>query len=589
MWEVLLPDETTRTLLSGARFQIGRGSQNDYQINDNTVSKRHLRFSVELNQCNVTDLSQFGTNVNGVNIRKWCSLVLEKPNYIIVGKPEKTITVRYIPICICTSNFLKNDKIKIRNLCKRYGFQFTNQSEKCTHLVMKQIGVSIKFLLSLIEAKHIVSSNWLTSILHYQKTFEWPKEEENFPIIIEEKIITEFTPLEMKKALTREKRESLFEDLHFLFLNKENYNHSHQIIKSASGQTYIFNIDDLSNFMQIEDWLTKFIKNEKIFGAKLCVVVPEKSYVKRVNSKFESVLKKFQISTILEYEIGMAVILNSTEKYCSPPQPVINKKKINQKIILNTNENTQLIENLRNPDEDEDDDEVETDIEEDGKGRGEDEDEDGDGDEDEDEDEDDEGGVQVQEEETQIISNEYLHKFNSFNKIENNVKIKQTQILSNEGLNDLDNYSKYNEEYKLKRRRIISQQNNKRTISNNNYSDSGNDTDRVNNKNDDDDDDDNDNDGGGGGSSGGGGSDSSSNNSRNSNNNNLTKNINKENNSFPNKDDFKSQTKKKFQQAEKKKKKKKKKNKNIKNNVDPLFARPINSKKKRKRFQKKKF
>ncbi|KAJ3450189.1 nibrin-related [Anaeramoeba flamelloides] len=314
MWKLILPNGTKKTLLFGTIFLIGRGSRNDYSIKDLTVSRSHITLDTRLQSCTLNTISNSITVLNKQIVSGSRKLFLQRKNRIVLGNTKEEIIVKYQKVIICDSYLNPDERSRVDELCEELGFERTQNVDCCTHLVMSQIGVTMKFLLALIEGKHIISTDWLEQFLVSRTKFASPKANEYLPPIVEKHLQNTFS---QEKYLATN-RNNLFSDVVFLFLSYPNYIHSSPIIKRASGDVKLINVEKKNSKEKLSQWIQKYLQKNKSQEKKiLCVFDP----LREGKSDWRKVITNYQIEMISELSLGMAILDNSITKYCSPKQP----------------------------------------------------------------------------------------------------------------------------------------------------------------------------------------------------------------------------------------------------------------------------
>ncbi|KAJ3449981.1 nibrin-related [Anaeramoeba flamelloides] len=317
MWKIKVNDKTIKYLYNGQLFKIGRGIKSDLQINDLSVSRLHLQLDYKKGICFIQDFSRYGTKLNGEKITGSVALNPEIENRILLGGYEEEIIVSYQEVLICDSYLTNEEKELLSNLCQQLGFPITTNIDECTHLVMTQIGVTTKFLISLIEGKTIVSLKWLQDLCLTKNTFDFLDETSYLPEIIDNQIAFTFSTKQINLYLQPKKRSSLFINHIFLFLSQDIYNASSRVVQRSGAKIFFIELSSKNSLNKIQKFITHFHQkiNQKSKREKkiLCIVDP----LKECPLVLKNEIKKLGFNLITEVDFGLAIIQNSTKYFCS--------------------------------------------------------------------------------------------------------------------------------------------------------------------------------------------------------------------------------------------------------------------------------
>ncbi|KAJ6251108.1 nibrin-related [Anaeramoeba flamelloides] len=365
MWELELPDHPIKVLTCGSIFKLGRDPSNDYQSKDPTVSRKHCFVEIKENlECFFHNLSNYGSLVNDKMVKSINKLEEDSENEITLGKQQpnkaspKVILVRFKKVAICPSFVSVNESDRLNVLCNKFHFQIVDQIIDSTHLIMSKIGVTTKFLNALIEAKQIISLQWLENLLKLKSSFKSPKEKKCFPTITDPHLLKCFSKEELVNNLKKNRRKSLFQKTTFLYLSHQIYKTSSKITKKAgANENVLIDIDEKKAHKKMKNWFFSFMKKNQELDQNLvlCVIDPRKPG----NCKWKEILNTFNIEMITEINIGLAVVSNSVDVYCNPRQPSLNNEKIQinpNNLFEKDNMNNKENGNEKNNDNDSDND-----------------------------------------------------------------------------------------------------------------------------------------------------------------------------------------------------------------------------------------
>ncbi|KAJ6228972.1 nibrin-related [Anaeramoeba flamelloides] len=317
MWKIEVKDKTIKYLYNGQLFKIGRGIKSDLQINDLTVSRLHLQLEYKKGICFLQDFSRYGTKLNGEKITGSVALNIIIENRILLGGYEEEIIVSYQGVRICDSYLTKEEKFLFANLCQQLSFPITTKVDECTHLVMTQIGVTTKFLISLIEGKTIVSLQWLQDLHLTKNTYDFLDEKRYLPKIIDNQITFTFSTKQINLYLQPKKRKSLFINHIFLFLSQDICNASSRVVQRSGAKSFLIELSSKNSRNKIQKFIIHFHQkiNQKSKREKkiLCIVDP----LKECPFALKNEIKKLGFNLITEVDFGLAIIQNSTSYFCS--------------------------------------------------------------------------------------------------------------------------------------------------------------------------------------------------------------------------------------------------------------------------------
>ena len=116
----------------------------------------------------VTDTSKFGTSVNE---KRYKGATVDCPtgSTIQFGVDPNVYQVDFNKLVFCTSSISEKAEMRdIKEMASKIGI-LTNKFEQATHLVMKELVITHKSLISIIKGIHIISKNWMQAILEDKK------------------------------------------------------------------------------------------------------------------------------------------------------------------------------------------------------------------------------------------------------------------------------------------------------------------------------------------------------------------------------------------------------------------------------------
>ncbi|CAG2220422.1 NBN [Mytilus edulis] len=165
------------TLLTKHTYLIGRKNCDILIAGDAAVSRNHAQIELvhketdianpeKLPTVSLTDLSKFGTSVNGDKIK---NTELKDGDLVTFGN-SSTFTLVYEPFIISSSCLDPASKKKVREwICILGGHMVNDWKKECTLLVMNNVSVTIKVVCALLSLKNIVTPVYLEKSLHPER------------------------------------------------------------------------------------------------------------------------------------------------------------------------------------------------------------------------------------------------------------------------------------------------------------------------------------------------------------------------------------------------------------------------------------
>jgi FHA domain len=191
MIQLLSEDGDEFWYLGAGEHVIGRNKEASIVFDEPSVSRRHAVLRISRNNDNnnefvatVDDVSRFGTFLNGERIDKSVQpLVLssEAPSTLRFGSAQgSSLQFRQHNLGIVFSGLSSRKKRQLYEMasCKSRSSEHSSRSddgllyffdewddEKCTHLIVDGIVVSLKLMLALLRQRHVVTADWLRAIV----------------------------------------------------------------------------------------------------------------------------------------------------------------------------------------------------------------------------------------------------------------------------------------------------------------------------------------------------------------------------------------------------------------------------------------
>lgn len=299
------------------KYTVGRAQQNDLCLSDDTsVSREHAMIYRSSTGIRVEDNgSKYGVYINNgidrnTGIASKTPVDLQAGNIVRFGRMENTFRLENIAVNVCTSTMSPEDTNKLKECLKVIdGTLQQVWKTECTHLVMKNVTITVKVLQSLAFGLPIVSPNFFEAYIECatQHGSELPEPKKFVPEITEPYIIKE--PGMMEVHLDRQR---LFQNKTFVFMVKRHMVQYEPIITLAAG---------------------KCIHMEGSKFKKSLLLKPEYipvQYQSTANSQNAS-----DVSGVAEYveshdrrfvndsEIGLAIIHRAIDRFCNPDRRMV--------------------------------------------------------------------------------------------------------------------------------------------------------------------------------------------------------------------------------------------------------------------------
>lgn len=313
--------EITHFLLVGEEYIVGRKDATIMIGDDPSISRKHAILTVshlESNLNNTENLpiltikdigSKYGTYLNKEKQIGSEGIILKIGDQITFGQCESSYDVCYQPLIVSTSCIESQEKRSLKELIQKLGGHILSEwQENCTHLVMKEIKVTIKAVCAMISLKHMVTINYFQDLIKAIQERKCHPDPENY-------IPESGEPLLMKENVSfkhRPERTHLFENKTFICTSQKQYKKLHLAITLASGTVTLLGENDelkASVFLHPD---TIVMKPQSDSGRISSSNVP--SYVNTI----EQELKRNKKRVIPESDIGLAVVHCSIERYCNP-------------------------------------------------------------------------------------------------------------------------------------------------------------------------------------------------------------------------------------------------------------------------------
>jgi len=254
--EVVANQDNSFWFSAGQTVTVGRKGT-DIVVEDKSVSRKHAELTVQPSQdvtninnqskLLVKDCSKFGTFLKKERISQQ---ELVDGDQIRFGVSGSWYQVFYKPIVICTSNIDSALKLELLQKISKIGFLVEDFSVS-THLLMKEIRVTPKVLLALVEGIPIVSPNWIDAVLARPITDpSLPPSEKFLPPVVKEPSLD----LNEIDYTTIPSRKTIFAGRTFVFLHAKQHAALSDLIERAGGEAVpVFDKKDAKFFAKFEN------------------------------------------------------------------------------------------------------------------------------------------------------------------------------------------------------------------------------------------------------------------------------------------------------------------------------------------------
>ncbi|KAJ3215722.1 hypothetical protein HK099_006240 [Clydaea vesicula] len=289
-WEGVVGRKKTVNLQFFAIKQISRIHAT---ITTEVISEKDDIFDLEkLSKVKIMDHgSTLGTFVNGVKISPNEWVYLKEKDDINFGESSLTFCLLYKPIVICISNLSSNEKSEVADLAVEADMKISKAwTSNCSHLLMKELKVTLKVMFCLLMCKDIVNLKWLKLTANAKPENYIHAEEKDFLPESNEKLLTNFEP----SYLPDEKRKSLMTGKTFVVFNEIQLDYFSKIVPLAGGKVLL-----RKQHNETETSLKKYLKEI----SSVCIIMPQSQ-----NVALKYLISNVAARTLDENDIGLAIM-----------------------------------------------------------------------------------------------------------------------------------------------------------------------------------------------------------------------------------------------------------------------------------------
>ncbi|KAM3927682.1 nibrin [Leptodactylus fuscus] len=315
--------------LTGTDYIVGRKNCAILIGDDQSISRAHASFSVQHTSSSlgqpdtipvltIKDSSKYGTFINGEKMETGSSRPLKSGDKVTFGVYASKFRVLYEPLVACSSCLNGAEKNSLtQSLLMLGGHVVNNWTEKCTHLVMTTVKVTIKTLCALICCRSIIKPEYFSEMIKaIQQKKPLPAVASFIPIIDEPSLQSESLDLSENT-----RRRTVFKDQTFLFLTSKQHKKLSAAVHLGGGTAKLLTVEP-------EDKALLGKSGVRVIDVGIAESQSSESqgYPTWITSIVD-LLRSKGLRTIPEAEIGLAVIYVSTEIYCNPRQASSNRNE----------------------------------------------------------------------------------------------------------------------------------------------------------------------------------------------------------------------------------------------------------------------
>ncbi|XP_002007605.4 nibrin [Drosophila mojavensis] len=293
---------------SKATYTIGRLSTDVILSEDLSISRTHVKICPSNGgSLTVEDLgSRYGTFIND-DIERSKKMSAKTPTPLHIGDRIRFGALKNVwklsqLKLLTTASALNATEIhELNNLIKSLnGAIVPSWTDECSHLTMDTVTITVKLLHALLDNKPIVRIDFWRELVKLAKRVhvpnDLPKPEDYMPK----------QPEDMPSIKWRPERTKLFAGKTFVFMNRKHLDMYGTVVQKASGAC-----KDLNSGVR------------KPFLTKPNVIVIQ--YVSSTQSQatetifsVQGILEQAGLRPVPDYEIGLAILHCSLEKFCNP-------------------------------------------------------------------------------------------------------------------------------------------------------------------------------------------------------------------------------------------------------------------------------
>ncbi|XP_070064236.1 nibrin isoform X2 [Drosophila virilis] len=296
-------------------YTIGRLSTDFILAKDLSISRSHVRLCLpsagSAEALTVEDLgSRYGTFIND-DIKRNKKLNAKTPTPIQVGDKvrfgalENVWQLSQLKLITTASALSRAELQELNQLIKPLnGTILPTWTDECSHLTMNTVTITVKLLHALLQNKPIVRVEFWRELLKFARRLhvseDWPRPADFAPV----------QPADMPSIKWRPERTKLFAGKTFVFMNRKHLDMYGPVVQKASGAC-----KDLNSGVR-KQFLTK--SNVVVIQ----YVTSTQSQATETIFSVQGILEQAGLRPIPDYEIGLAILHCSMDKFCNPSHKI---------------------------------------------------------------------------------------------------------------------------------------------------------------------------------------------------------------------------------------------------------------------------
>ncbi|XP_076271331.1 nibrin isoform X2 [Rhynchophorus ferrugineus] len=292
----------TEIILEKKDYSIGRKDCDIILENDQSISRRHAYIRIKSDNVTLEDVgSKYHTFHNSVELKAKTEVTLNHKDTIKFGILNNLYTFEAYKFIVTTSGLSGNKKSVLKNNVEYCGGKFSDKwSPYCTHLVVEEITLTIKFLQALINEVIIITPEyWVAYKQSLDSNSSMPDiTKYNSPKVSEQLLKSDF------QCTKNPMRRTLFKNKVFVFYKTSFKEQMQDVIEHCEGKCFAWEEEEKS--------FTEMSTSSKEY---LIIKADDAS------DSFNNIIKKYEDENkraIPLNEIALAITNCSCQKFCNP-------------------------------------------------------------------------------------------------------------------------------------------------------------------------------------------------------------------------------------------------------------------------------
>jgi hypothetical protein len=324
MWYLQSATKAARrySLVPGREMVVGRKDCDILLSGDGSVSRRHATLCVSEGNpgvVTVTDCkSKFGTAVNDKRMGASQKLELKRNDIVTFGQGAPSTHSRfrlvYEPLVFCCSAMSKPESVRLKQEAGSLGAEVVSSwTERCSHLVMTNITVTVKVVCALSSCKPVVSPDWVREAVRCRRSsLPLPSPSAYQPQVVDSNLTSCGEDGQAVSFAPDYNRTALFKDRVFYFLSEKQLGRLRSCLEPAGASLRLVSSPQSTSLDSLvaRDTVVLSLDGDLVKQA----TPPEQKWIKQVYL----FLKSHDVRAVQDSEIGFALLYTSTEEYCNP-------------------------------------------------------------------------------------------------------------------------------------------------------------------------------------------------------------------------------------------------------------------------------